>query len=129
MMFLNTHERKTVELRRRKNSLDINGSSIPFDIIVAISLIRPGPLQGDMVHPYLRWHQGLEKVTYAHPLLKPALAETLGVILFQEQVLKVARDLAGFTPGQGEQLRRALGAKQATSALESLRTAFLAGAV
>src|SRR3954454_8688507 len=56
------------------------------DLIIAISLIRPGPLQGDMVHPYLKRHQGLEKVAYAHPLLRPALAETLGVILFQEQV-------------------------------------------
>jgi len=98
------------------------------DLIVAISLIRPGPLQGDMVHPYLRRRQGVEKVVYAHPLLRPALEETLGVILFQEQVLKVARDLAGFTPGQGEQLRRALGAKNAEAAIERLREAFLRGA-
>src|SRR5215210_7922394 len=126
-MFLNTYERKTVELRRRKNSLGRNGSSIPFDIIVAISLIRPGPLQGDMVHPYLRRRQGLEAVTYKHPLLKAALEETLGVVLFQEQVLKVARDLAGFTPGQGEQLRRALRAKHAASTLEGIQAAFLPG--
>jgi error-prone DNA polymerase len=98
------------------------------DLIVAISLIRPGPLQGDMVHPYLRRRQGLEPVTYQHPRLKPALHETLGVILFQEQVLKVARDLAGFSAGQGEQLRRALGAKRAGDAIERLRGAFLAGA-
>jgi error-prone DNA polymerase len=98
------------------------------DLIVGISLIRPGPLQGDMVHPYLRRRQGLEPVRYAHPLLKGALEETLGVILFQEQTLKVARDLAGFTAGQGEQLRRALGSKQATAAIEALRAAFLAGA-
>jgi error-prone DNA polymerase len=98
------------------------------DLIVAISLIRPGPLQGDMVHPYLRRRQGLEPVTYKHPLLKPALEETLGVVLFQEQVLKVARDLAGFTAGQGEQLRRALGAKRAGEAIERLRGAFLKGA-
>ncbi len=95
------------------------------DLIVAISLIRPGPLQGDMVHPYLRRRQGLEPVRYAHPLLQPALEETLGVILFQEQVLKVARDLAGLTAGQGEQLRRALGS---TQSVEPLRTAFLEGA-
>jgi len=72
--------------------------------------------------------RGIEKVVYAHPLLKPALEETLGVILFQEQVLKVARDLAGFTPGQGEQLRRALGSKNAEAAIERLRAAFLGGA-
>ena len=98
------------------------------DLVVAISLIRPGPLQGDMVHPYLRRRQGLEPIRYAHPLLRPALEETLGVILFQEQVLKVARDLAGFTAGQGEQLRRALGGKHAEAAIEGLRAAFLAGA-
>lgn len=98
------------------------------DLIVAISLIRPGPLQGDMVHPYLRRRQGLEPVRYAHPRLQPALAETLGVILFQEQVLKVARDLAGFSPGEGEQLRRALGARRADALIEDLRAAFLAGA-
>jgi error-prone DNA polymerase len=98
------------------------------DLIVAISLIRPGPLQGDMVHPYLRRRQGLEPVIYKHPLLKGALEETLGVVLFQEQVLKVARDLAGFSGGQGEQLRRALGAKRAPEAIERLRSEFLTGA-
>ncbi len=95
------------------------------DLIVGISLIRPGPIQGNMVHPYLRRRQGLEPVTYAHPLLEPALAETLGVILFQEQVLKVARDLAGFTAGQGEQLRRALGAKRATEEIARFHDVFV----
>ncbi|MDX1612889.1 MAG: error-prone DNA polymerase [Candidatus Promineifilaceae bacterium] len=98
------------------------------DLVVAISLIRPGPIQGNMVHPYLRRRLNLEPITYAHPLLEPALSETLGVILFQEQVLKVARDLAGFTAGQGEQLRRALGSKRATTAIEALQADFLAGA-
>jgi error-prone DNA polymerase len=98
------------------------------DLVVAISLIRPGPIQGNMVHPYLRRRLGLEPVGYAHPLLEPALAETLGVILFQEQALKVARDLAGFSAGQGEQLRRALGAKRASAELERFQQAFLAGA-
>ena len=97
------------------------------DLIVAISLIRPGPIQGNMVHPYLRRRGGEEPVSYAHPCLEPALEETLGVILFQEQVLKVARDLAGFTPGQGELLRRALGAKRADETIAALRDAFLAG--
>jgi error-prone DNA polymerase len=98
------------------------------DLVVAISLIRPGPIQGNMVHPYLRRREGLEQVTYAHPALEPALAETLGVILFQEQVLKVARDLAGFSPGQGEQLRRALGSKRAGEAIERFFTEFISGA-
>jgi error-prone DNA polymerase len=98
------------------------------DLVISISLIRPGPIQGNMVHPYLRRRQGLEPVTYLHPHLEPALAETLGVILFQEQVLKVARDLAGFTAGQGEQLRRALGSKAGEAAIEHFRAAFMAGA-
>ncbi|HIQ05286.1 MAG TPA: error-prone DNA polymerase, partial [Anaerolineae bacterium] len=98
------------------------------DLIVEISLVRPGPIQGDMVHPYLRRRQGLEPVTYPHPLLKPALAETLGVIIFQEQVLKVARDLAGFTPGQAELLRCALGRKRAGEEIERFREAFIQGA-
>jgi len=98
------------------------------DIVVAISLIRPGPIQGDMVHPYLRRRLGQEAVAYLHPRLKPALEETLGVILFQEQVIKVARDLAGFTPGEGERLRRALGAGKGPEAIAPFRDAFLAGA-
>jgi error-prone DNA polymerase len=98
------------------------------DLVIAISLIRPGPIQGDMVHPYLRRRAGEEPVSYAHPYLATALGETLGVILFQEQVLKVARDLAGFTPGQGELLRRALGSKAGEAAVEPFRTAFMAGA-
>jgi error-prone DNA polymerase len=98
------------------------------DLTIQIALIRPGPIQGNMVHPYLRRRDGTEPVRYLHPLLEPALAETLGVILFQEQVLKVARDLTGFTPGEGELLRRALGHKRAGEQIETLRTRFLAGA-
>ncbi|MBZ0292376.1 MAG: error-prone DNA polymerase, partial [Anaerolineae bacterium] len=99
------------------------------DLIVAISLIRPGPVQGNMVHPYLRRRLGEEPVSYPHPLLEAALKETLGVVLFQEQVLKVAADLAGFTPGQGELLRRALGAKNPGTELERFREGFISGAV
>jgi error-prone DNA polymerase len=98
------------------------------DLIVQISLVRPGPLQGNMVHPYLRRRQGREPITYLHPLLEPALAETLGVIIFQEQVLKVARDLAGFPPGRAELLRRALGKKRAGEEIERFRAEFLRGA-
>jgi len=94
------------------------------DLVIAISLIRPGPLQGDMVHPYLRRRNGQEPVRYPHPSLKPALRETLGVILFQEQVLKVTRDLAGFSAGQGELLRRALG-RQDAAVLDDLQTLFV----
>jgi len=98
------------------------------DLTIEISLIRPGPVQGGMVHPYLNRRDGIEPARYLHPLLQPALEETLGIILFQEQVLKVARDLAGFTPGEGELLRRALGNKRAKEQIESFRERFIAGA-
>ena len=98
------------------------------DLLVAISLIRPGPLQGNMVHPYLRRRQGLEPVRYAHPCLQPVLQETLGVLLYQEQVLQVGQALAGFTAGEGELLRRTLG-KGDADAIAALKARFLAGAV
>jgi len=99
------------------------------DLVIQISLIRPGPIQAQMVRPYLHRRQGLAPVTYLHPLLEPALAETLGVIVFQEQVLKVARDLAGFTPGRAELLRRALSHKRADEQVTRFCEEFIAGAV
>ncbi|MBL8147794.1 MAG: DNA polymerase III subunit alpha, partial [Anaerolineae bacterium] len=99
------------------------------DVIISISLIRPGPVQGNMVHPYLRRRDKSEPITYLDSRLEPALSETLGVVLFQEQVLKVARDIAGFTPGQGELLRRALGSKRAEQELAALEHDFVEGAV
>jgi error-prone DNA polymerase len=99
------------------------------DLIIAISLIRPGPIQGGAVHPYLRRRLGEEPVSYPHPCLIPALEETLGVILFQETVLKICRDMAGFTPGKGELVRRALGSKYALELLAGLRADFVEGAV
>jgi error-prone DNA polymerase len=99
------------------------------DLIITISLIRPGPVQGNMVKPYFRRRSGQEPVTYLHPLLKPALEETLGIILFQEQVVKIGRDVAGFTAGEAELIRRALGKKNAYEALEQMRALFVAGAL
>jgi len=98
------------------------------DLIIEVSIVRPGPIQGGMVHPYLRRRQGLEPVTYLHPSLEPALAETLGVIIFQEQVLRVAMALAGFTPGEADLLRRAISRSRSAEALAALRGRFLAGA-
>ena len=98
------------------------------DLMVSISLIRPGPIQGNMVHPYLRRRMGQEPVTFPHPLLAESLEETEGVVLYQEQVLQVACDLAGFTPGQGELLRRALGKKHAPEKVDAFRQTFLEGA-
>ncbi|HET9222938.1 MAG TPA: error-prone DNA polymerase [Roseiflexaceae bacterium] len=98
------------------------------DILIATSLIRPGPIQAGTVHPYLRRRRGEEPVSYAHPLLEDALRETLGILVYQEQVLKVAHAVGGFSHGLGERLRRALGAKDAAGEIERLREAFLSGA-
>jgi error-prone DNA polymerase len=99
------------------------------DIVVEVALIRPGPLQGNMVHPYLRRRAGLEEVTYVHPALEPALAETMGVIIFQEQILKVAMIIAGFTPGEADLLRRAISRSRSHEAMEKLRGRFVQGAL
>jgi len=83
-----------------------------YDLVVQVAIIRPGPIVGKMVHPYLNRRQGREPVTYAHPALKPALERTLGVPLFQEQLLRVAMIAAGFSGGEAEELRRAFGFKR-----------------
>src|SRR5207302_1179280 len=80
-----------------------------YDIVVQVAIIRPGPIVGQMVNPYLQRRQGREKVTYAHPSLEPVLERTLGVPLFQEQLLRMAMVVAGFSGGEGEELRRAMG--------------------
>ncbi len=98
------------------------------DLIIEVAIVRPGPIQGGMVHPYLRRRQGLEPVTYAHPSLEPALRETLGVIIFQEQVIRVAVALAGFTPGEADLLRRAMSRSRSAEAMDALRARFVAGA-
>ncbi len=91
-----------------------------YDLVVEVALIRPGPITGQMVHPYLRRRQGLEPVTYPHPCLEPILKRTLGVPLFQEQLLKIAMTAAGFTGGQAEQLRRAMGFKRSVQKMDGL---------
>jgi error-prone DNA polymerase len=83
-----------------------------YDLVVQIAIIRPGPIVGDMVHPYVRRRRGRERVTYAHPSLEPILARTLGVPLFQEQLLRIAMVAAGFTGTEAEELRRAFGFKR-----------------
>ena len=98
------------------------------DIVVEVALVRPGPIQGGMVHPYLRRRQGLEPVAYAHPALEPALAETLGVIVFQEQVIRAAMAVAGFSPAEADRLRRAMSRNRSGEAMAALRERFLAGA-
>jgi error-prone DNA polymerase len=77
-----------------------------YDLVIEVSIVRPGPIAGDMVHPYLRRRHGKEEVTYPHPCLEPVLAKTLGVPLFQEQVMRLAVVAADYTPGEADQLRR-----------------------
>ncbi len=79
-----------------------------YDLVIEVAIVRPGPIQGDMVHPYLRRRQGKERVTYPSQELKTVLAKTLGVPLFQEQAMKIAIVAAGFTPAEADQLRRAM---------------------
>jgi error-prone DNA polymerase len=98
------------------------------DLIIEVALLRPGPIQGNMVHPYLRRRQGVEPVRYAHPALESVLAETLGVMVFQEQVLRVAMAVARFTPAEADRLRRALSRQRSPEAMAALRERFLAGA-
>jgi error-prone DNA polymerase len=92
-----------------------------YDLVVEVALIRPGPIQGGSVHPYIRRRNGKEPVTYLHPLLERSLAKTLGVPLFQEQLMQMAIDVAGFTPGEADQLRQAMGAKRSAERMERLR--------
>ena len=89
--------------------------------MVEIALIRPGPIQGGSVHPYIRRRNGKEPVTYLHPLLENSLGKTLGVPLFQEQLMQMAIDVAGFTPSEADQLRQAMGSKRSQAKMERLR--------
>ena len=101
-----------VESRAQMNTLPRLKPRCFYDLVVDVALIRPGPIQGDMVHPYLRRRAGTEVVTYPHPSLEPILKRTLGVPLFQEQGMQVAIAAAGFTPGEADLLRRAMGHKR-----------------
>ncbi len=92
-----------------------------YDLVVEISLVRPGPITGGMVHPYLRRRAGEEEVVYPHRDLEPILARTLGVPLFQEQVMKLAMVAAGYTPGEADQLRRDMAAWRKTGRIEAHR--------
>jgi error-prone DNA polymerase len=94
---------------------------------VQVAIIRPGPIQGNMVHPYIRRRQGKELVDYPHPKLVPVLERTLGVPLFQEQGMRMAVEVAGFTPGQADELRRAMGHKRSYEKMERLRSRLVQG--
>jgi error-prone DNA polymerase len=92
-----------------------------YDLVIEVAIVRPGPIQGGMVHPYLRRRNGEEPVTFPSPLVAEVLGKTLGVPLFQEQAMRLAIVAAGFTPGEADQLRRAMGAWRRTGAIEKFR--------
>lgn len=99
-----------------------------FDLVVEVALIRPGPIQGGSVHPYIKRYNGIDtNWEYEHPSMERALKKTLGVPLFQEQLMQLAVDVAGFTPAESDQLRRAMGSKRSPERMERLRARFYEG--
>ncbi|HXW05822.1 MAG TPA: PHP domain-containing protein [Vicinamibacterales bacterium] len=98
-----------------------------YDIVVEVAIIRPGPIVGQMVHPYLKRRQGAEQVVYPHPSLEPILKRTLGVPLFQEQLLRMAMVAAGFSGGEAEELRRAFGFKRSEKRMQQIEGKLRAG--
>ncbi|MCU0227927.1 MAG: error-prone DNA polymerase [Bryobacterales bacterium] len=93
-----------------------------YDLVVEVAIIRPGPIVGKMVHPYLNRRLGREAITYPHPKVEPVLRRTLGVPLFQEQLLRIAMDAADFTGGEAEELRRAMGFKRSAERMAAIET-------
>jgi len=109
-----------VESRAQMSSLPRMRPKCFYDIVVQVAIIRPGPIVGKMVHPYLNRRQGREKPDCLHPSLEPVLRRTLGVPLFQEQLLRMAMIVAGFTGGQAEELRRAMGFKRSEKRMQDI---------
>ena len=116
-----------VESRAQMNTLPRLKPRCFYDLVIQVALIRPGPIQGDMVHPFLRRRAGLEPVTYLHPSLEPILKRTLGVPLFQEQGMQVAIAAAGFMPGEADVLRKAMGHKRSRERMAAICQKMLTG--
>jgi error-prone DNA polymerase len=100
-----------------------------YDLVVQVAIVRPGPIQGDMVHPYLRRREGLEPVHYPKPELEKVLGKTLGVPLFQEQAMRVAIECAGFTPGEADRLRKSMATFKHTGGVSAFKEKLIAGMV
>jgi error-prone DNA polymerase len=98
-----------------------------YDLAIEVALIRPGPIQGDSVHPYIRRRHGLEKITYPHPLLEEPLERTLGIPLFQEQLMQIAIKVGNFSAAEADQLRRAMGSKRSGQRIDQLRDRLFQG--
>jgi DNA polymerase III alpha subunit len=118
-----------VESRAQMQTLPKSRPACLDDLVVEVAIIRPGPIQGNAVHPYLRRKQGLEPVTYLHPSLEPVLRDSLGVILYQEQVMRIAIEVAGFTPAASDGFRRAMGTWRSPAEMEKLHAGFVEGCV
>ncbi|MGE3954236.1 MAG: DNA polymerase III subunit alpha [Parachlamydiales bacterium] len=118
-----------VESRAQMQSLPQTKPRNLPELAIQVAIIRPGPLQGNMVAPYIRRKAGLEPVAYDHPSLEKVCGETLGVVLFQEQILQLAVEMAGFSQGDAEEMRRAMSRKRSDAAMEELRGRFVAGAL
>jgi error-prone DNA polymerase len=118
-----------VESRAQMQTLPKSRPQNLDDLVVEVAIIRPGPIQGNAVHPYLRRKQGLEPVTYLHPSLEPVLRDSMGVILYQEQVMRIAIEVAGFTPAESDGFRRAMGTWRSTREMEKLHARFVEGAL
>ncbi len=116
-----------VESRAQMASLPRHGPKKFYDIVVQVAIIRPGPIVGGMVHPFFDRRQGRAPVEYPHPCLEPILKRTLGVPLFQEQLLKIAMVAAGFTGGEAEELRRAMGFKRSMERMGAIEARLRSG--
>jgi len=109
-----------VESRAQMASIPHNAPTRFYDLVVQVAIIRPGPIVGKMMHPYMRRRQGKEEVTYPHATLEPVLKRTLGVPLFQEQLLRMAMTVASFTGAEAEELRRAVGMRRSMQRMRDL---------
>jgi DNA polymerase III alpha subunit len=113
-----------VESRAQMQTLPKSRPQSLDDLVVEVAIIRPGPIQGNAVHPFLRRKQGLEPVEYLHPSLEPVLKDSMGVILYQEQVMRIAIEVAGFTPAESDGFRRAMGTWRSNREMEKLHAQF-----
>ena len=116
-----------IESRAQMQTLPRTRPKTFNDLVVEVAIIRPGPIQGNAVHPYIRRKQGREPVTYAHPLLEPILKDTLGVILYQEQIIEIAMHVAGMRPSQADGFRRAMTRHLNRVEMSSLEDEFISG--
>jgi error-prone DNA polymerase len=118
-----------IESRAQQSILPRMKPANYYDLVMQVAIIRPGPIQGKMIHPFLRRRAGLEPVTFPHPKLIPVLERTMGVPLFQEQGIQIAIEAGGFSPGEADQLRRAMGHKRSRERLREVKPRLIDGMV